>query len=191
MELAARANGPVVGRVDEPGHRWRRPAGARPRLRRASVSIRHVASDVEARTPPALEGLWERHGRSLYAMACALLGDETAAVQVVTLAMVDLARTDAENWPTDIPRYLSDRVYRRSQALTTEPPSPSPGLPIMGWLARLARLQRSCLALCAFGGYTHREAAVLLDVAPATVAEMLTSGLRELGHLAGGGPAIA
>jgi DNA-directed RNA polymerase specialized sigma24 family protein len=124
-------------------------------------------------------------------MACALLGDENAAVQTVTLAMVDLARTDAEDWPTDIPRYLSDRVYLRSQALTMESPSSSPGLPIIGWLARLARLQRSCLALCALGGYTHREAADLLNIAPAAVAEMLTSGLRELGHLAAGGPAIA
>jgi DNA-directed RNA polymerase specialized sigma24 family protein len=154
------------------------------------VSSAHVDSDVEA-TALGLEQLWERHGSSVYAMACALLGDDTAAVQAVTLAMVDLARTEAGDWPTDIPRYLSDRVYWRSQELAREPSNASRLPPIMGWLAQLARLQRTCLALCTFGGYTYREAADLLDVAPATVADLLTSGLRELGHLATGGPVIA
>src|SRR4051794_7296075 len=191
MELAERANGPVVPRVDAQSHRWRRAALARPRPWPTSPPGVHSTSEAEAGTAPGLEELWKRHGRALYAFACALLGDEAAAVQAVTLAMVDLARTSADEWPREIPRYLSERVYWRSQALTMERSSPSPVLPIMGWLARLARLQRTCLALCAFGGYPHREAADLLDVAPATVAELLTTGLRELGHLAAGGPAIA
>jgi DNA-directed RNA polymerase specialized sigma24 family protein len=160
--------------------------------RRTSAANGHGANDVDAAaTAPGLEALWDRHGASLYALACALLGDEAAAVRTVTLAMVDLARTPASDWPIDIPRYLSERVYRRSQTLTTEPSGASHVPASMRWLARLARLQRTCLALCVFGGYTHREVAELLDAAPATVAELLTTGLRELGHLAGGGPAIA
>jgi len=49
--------------------------------------------------------------------------------------------------------------------------------------------QRASLALCVFGGLTHREAAALLDVPPGTVAALLTAGLRELGRLAAGGTA--
>ena len=63
--------------------------------------------------------------------------------------------------------------------------------PVMTWLAQLAQLQRACLALCVFGGHTHREAADLLDVAPTTVAELLTAGLHELGNLAAAGPTTA
>ena len=61
----------------------------------------------------------------------------------------------------------------------------------MVWLGQLAQLQRACLALCVFGGLTHREAADLLDVPPSTVAELLTAGLRELGRLAAGGTATS
>ena len=68
----------------------------------------------------------------------------------------------------------------------------SPHLPpVMVWLGQLAHLQRACLALCVFGGLTHREAADLLDVPPSTVAELLTAGLRELGQLAAGGAATS
>ena len=71
-------------------------------------------------------------------------------------------------------------------------PSGRPSLPpVMVWLGQLAQLQRACLALCVFGGLTHREAADLLGVPPSTVAELLTAGLRELGHLAAGGAATS
>ena len=33
-----------------------------------------------------LEEVWDRHGRSAYALACALLGSESAAVETVRLA---------------------------------------------------------------------------------------------------------
>ena len=52
------------------------------------------------------------------------------------------------------------------------------------WLSRLARLQRASLALCIYGGLTHREAATLLGVPPGTVAELITAGLREVSRLA-------
>jgi DNA-directed RNA polymerase specialized sigma24 family protein len=59
--------------------------------------------------------------------------------------------------------------------------------PSMVWLGQLAQLQRACLALCLFGGHTHREAASLLGVPSMTVAGLLTSGLKDLGLLAAGG----
>ena len=56
----------------------------------------------------------------------------------------------------------------------------------MVWLGQLAELQRACLALCLFGGHNYREAAGLLGLPPMTVADLLTSGLREVKRLAAG-----
>jgi DNA-directed RNA polymerase specialized sigma24 family protein len=53
-------------------------------------------------------------------------------------------------------------------------------------LGQLAQLQRTSLALCVFGGLSHREVAALLGLPPLTVALSLTSGLKELGHLQAG-----
>ena len=132
---------------------------------------------------PALRRLWDGHGAAAYALACALLGDEVAAADAVRLAMADLAR-DAPDEPEEVRRRLVRHVYRHAQ----EPAERAPGaarLPrAMVWLSTLAQLQRASLALCVYGGLTHREAAALLDVPPATVADLLTAGLRELGRLA-------
>lgn len=164
---------------------------ARPRgLVQAPVRTRAEAS-AAAPVTPQLEDLWDRHAGCLYSLACALLGDEAAAVRAVTLAMVDLARTPPRDWPEDVPRHVAARVYWRSRDVAVEPSGLSHLPPVMTWLAQLAQLQRACLALCAFGGHTQREAADLLDVPPATVAELLTAGLRELGHLASEGTATA
>ena len=141
---------------------------------------------VGARTWRELEDLWERHGAYAYGLACALLGNDVAAADAVRLAMADLARS-VRDVPTGEARpFLVRHVYRHAQ----EPAGPTsdPGRlpPVMVWVSRLARLQRASLALCVFGELTHREAAELLDVAPGTVAGLLTSGLRELGRLQAG-----
>lgn len=128
--------------------------------------------------------LWDRHGSSAYALACALLGDETAAVGAVRFAMADLARSASVVPDDETRRRLTRRIYRH----TRQPVGGATGserLPrSMVWLSRLARLQRESLALCVYGGLTHREAAALLGVPPGTVAELITAGLREIGRLA-------
>jgi Sigma-70, region 4 len=135
---------------------------------------------------PDLEALWDRHGASAYALACALLGDEVAAAEAVRLAMADLAPSGRgasmqESW-----RSLVRHVYRHAQARGGETSGAALLPPVMVWVSQLARLQRASLALCVFGGLTHREAAALLDVPPSTVAALLTAGLRELWRLAAG-----
>ena len=186
MELATQPHGLVGARVDARGHRRGRVAGSESRQLRALAPRPRTEIEADSSTAPDLEQLWDRHGGSVYALACALLGDEAAAVRAVTLAMVDLARsTDGES-REDTLRLLARRVYRHSQEVPVEP-SGRPHLPpVMVWLGQLAQLQRACLALCVFGGHTYREAADLLDVPPSTVAELLTAGLRELGRLAAG-----
>jgi hypothetical protein len=133
-----------------------------------------------------LEDLWERHGRAAYALACALLGNEAAASRAVTLAMTDLAQS-GEFASGNPRRSLARHVYWRSLELVRETPRTLRLPPSMVWLGQLAQLQRACLALCLFGGHTHREAAGLLGVPSMTVAGLLTSGLKELGLLAAGG----
>jgi DNA-directed RNA polymerase specialized sigma24 family protein len=84
---------------------------------------------------------------------------------------------------------MARHVYRHSQNLSADTSRTLRMPPAMVWISQLARLQRSCLALCLFGGHTHREAAALLGVTPTTAAGLLTSGLTELGRLAASDPA--
>ncbi|CAA9377873.1 MAG: hypothetical protein AVDCRST_MAG32-1526 [uncultured Nocardioides sp.] len=128
--------------------------------------------------------VWDRHGPAAYALASALLGDEAAATQAVTLAMTDLARSEDTVPAETAHRTLSRHVYARSQELVDQTFRTLDLPPAMVWLGKLAPLQRACLALCVFGGLTHQEAAELVDVPPMTVAELLTAGLRDLSGLA-------
>jgi hypothetical protein len=149
------------------------------------------ASEADAWTPAQLESLWNRHGGSAYAFACALLGDEAAAARTVTLAMVDLALSASSESREGTLCFLARRVYAHGREAVVGPSGTSDLPPVMVWLGQLAQLQRACLALCVYGGLTHREAADLLDIPSGRVAELLTAGLRELGHLAAGGAATS
>ena len=167
-----------------------RPVVVRPQLRRAEVTVVDTAatsiqrgSAVSSTTSPDLEELWDRLGASAYTLACALLGDEVAAGEAVRLAMADLART-ADGSTERAWSSLARHVYRHAEALDVRRPVAAQLPPVMVWVSRMARLQRASLALCVYGRLTHREAAALLDVPPATVAELLTAGLRELRSLA-------
>lgn len=136
--------------------------------------------------------LWERHGAAAYALARALLGNDVAAAKAVELGMTHVAGSGEGASPNDVRRALARHVYTHSRELSDETAWTLRLPASMVWLGQLAELQRACLALCVFGGHTHREAAALIGVSPATVARSLTSGLRELGVLStGDGPATA
>jgi len=139
--------------------------------------------------PLSLADLWGAHGPSVYALACALLVDEEAAAEVVTLAMTDYARSSDGQASGDARRSLARRVYRLSQEIADR--GPATQLPaVMVRLDQLAQLQRACLAVCVFGEHTYREAADLLGVPPTTVAELLTAGLREAAARTSGDKAV-
>jgi DNA-directed RNA polymerase specialized sigma24 family protein len=181
MNTTARAAGHAGGRA---------PVRSRRRGRAAEAESRRVRTTrAETESPPAgavnrreLEDLWDRHGGSVYALACALVGDEAAAAQAVELAMFHVARSTRGVSTEEARRCLVRHVYRHTQ----EHAGNTSGVllsPVMVWVSQLARLQRAVVALCMFGGLTHREAAALLDVEPSTVAALLRSGLRELARL--------
>jgi hypothetical protein len=188
---AHRRHGPAPGTpADEAeptswANRW-------PRKRRAEFTrARPLPLRVHAPSRPdspvaglPLEDLWDRHGSSVYALACTLLGDEVAAAQAVLLGMTDLARSSEGPSAEDARRCMARHVYWRSQELVGQTSRTLRLPPAMVRLGELAQLQRASLALCIFGGHTHREAADLLGVTPMTVAELLTAGLKEVGRLA-------
>ena len=189
MELTTQAPGLVGARASVHGQRWRRFTEAdSPRVR---IAPRPETGSAPGRAVSRreVEVLWDRHGASAYALACALLGDEVTAAEAVRLAMADLARSDRGVSTEQARRRLARHVYRHTQDSAGETSGAVLLPPVMVWVSQLARLQRASLALCVFGGLTHREAAALLDVPPSTVAELLTAGLRELGRFAAGASA--
>lgn len=170
-----------AGRAGAAANRWTRKRRAKSGRARTLALRAHPDSAPESvRTALQVEELWDRHGSSIYALACTLLGDETAAAHAVTQGMTDLARSAGTAPNNDTRRSWARHVYWRSQELAGQT-SRTPHLPpAMVWLGQLAQLQRACLALCLFGGHSHREAADLLGVPPMTVADFLTAGLREV-----------
>ena len=130
----------------------------------------------------AVADLYDNHGRSAYALASALLGNDAAA-EAVGLAIRDLAGSVSGRTTEQARLDLVRQVYRRAQDLAGSTGDVVALPPIIAWVSRLARLQRESFALCAYGGLTHREAAALLEVPPSTVADLLRASLRELGHV--------
>ena len=191
MELTPQAPGFVGGRAPVRGRRWGRANEAESRRvltasRAETESAPAVAVTRRELGERELEDLWDRHGGSAYALACALLGNEVAAAEAVRLAMSDLASSIRGVSTEEARRCLVRHVYRHAQEPADERSGAVLLPPVMVWVSQLARVQRASLALCVFGGLTHREAAALLDVPPSTVADLLTAGLRELGRLAAG-----
>ena len=189
MGLTEEAPGLADARARAQGHGWGRAAEAESRRVQTASRAETERAAAGAVTRRELEDLWDRHGGSAYALACALLGNEVAAAEAVRLAMADLARSHRGMSTQEARRCLVRQVYRHAR----EPAAETSGAvllpPVMVWVSQLARLQRASLALCVFGGLTHREAAALLDVPPSTVADLLTAGLRELGRLTAGATA--
>ena len=160
-------------------HRLRAPRGRRFHARPATLRVPPAGAPPSKSAPLSLADLWGAHGASVYALACALLVDEEAAAEVVTLAMTDYARSSDGQSSGDARRSLARRVYWRRQEIADR--GPATQIPaVMVRLDQLAQLQRACLAVCVFGGHTYPEAADLLGVPPTTVAELLTAGLREV-----------
>lgn len=136
--------------------------------------------------PAALDEIWDRHSDAVYSLAHVLLGNEADAATAVADAMTELAPTFAP--ADDTRRSWARQVYLRSEKLTGRAPGAAdPGNPV--WLGHLSPVQRASLALCLFGGHTYRDAAHLLDIPAAEVADLLTTALAA-GPTARGGTSV-
>lgn len=138
------------------------------------------------------EQFWDLHGTLLFSLACALLGDEAAALRAVSLGMVDLyswSDAQADESPEVTLAAGAGCVYTRCYAGLSEPllGRSMTVPPLMFWLGELARGQRAALALCVFGGHTYQQAATRLDIPAEDAANLLRSGLHDLCRLAASG----
>jgi hypothetical protein len=80
-----------------------------------------------------LEEAWDRHGRSVYALACALLGDGVAAAQAVTLGMTDLAGSTHSVSAADARRCMARHVYWRTYRWPWRGSADSPSFNAPAW----------------------------------------------------------
>ena len=81
--------------------------------------------------------------------------------------MADLARSIRGVSTEEARRCLVRHVYRHTQESAGETSGAGLLPPVMVWVSQLARLQRASLALCVFGGLTHREAPACSTYRPA------------------------
>lgn len=131
--------------------------------------------------PLPVEELWDAHGRSLFALARTLLGDESAARRAVTSAITTLYEDHGGPEPASALRTSARYVFAHSEAMRTrsalvtfEPV----GTSSTSALRRMALNQRRMLALCIYGGHTYRDAAAAMGISEDTAAQLITAALK-------------
>jgi RNA polymerase sigma-70 factor (ECF subfamily) len=157
----------------------------------------------------ALEALYDRHGRTSYALARRILADEQLAQDVVQEVFLtvwrdatrfDAARGGFSTWLLTMTHHKAVDAVRREENLRkrrasadvlefTESDDPRVddevwGLlrrdHVRGALAALPEPQREALGLAYFGGYTQREIAKLTDTPLGTVKTRMLAGMKRL-----------
>lgn len=173
----------------------------------ANSQAQHTHRDRQPRWPfvshrddrTAAGRLCDDHGIALYLLACALTGSGEDARFLVAEAITDFsarpARTDrrtTDEVRTELARlvyrgnsrggggYAQPQTLRPRAAAADRVPLPE----AMSWLRAVSARQREAIALCLYGGLTYRDAADVLALPASQVADLLSSGLRELatGH---------
>ena len=170
--------------------------------------VKRISQGDEA----ALGALYDRLGRLSFSLACRVLGDETAAEDVVQEAYFKVWRMShtyrpergtARAWVLAIVHHRAVDVGRaRRNTVPIEPESDSnpyePVAPEDTWQAVNARLdreslvraldaipleQRRIIELAFFKGYTHREIAELANLPLGTVKSRVRIGMDKLRDL--------
>lgn len=139
------------------------------------------------------DAMLDRYGPALFTLACVLIHDPVRAEQLVTRTIASrsngfLYRTKVES--RVVARRLAAQVYLQwfcadpnnspSVTITVSPTDDSPRGALLRGLRALPDDHRAALALCTFGGHTHRQAAAVLELPTARVAELLCEAMREL-----------
>ncbi|WP_162891390.1 RNA polymerase sigma factor [Aeromicrobium sp. A1-2] len=161
----------------------------------ASIVGRHARTRPVRRAPrwsfrphARVSRLLARHGNDLMGVARTLTRDEQLAEQLVvdTLTAYDHGRPDHGELRTLAAGVMVAWLGRNRD----EPSGPgSITSQIYDELHTLPDEQRTVLALCRFGGHTYREAAELLGLPAADVADLLGRAMRSL--QAGRAPAVS
>lgn len=143
------------------------------------------AAKLEARRAVKL---YDRHGTALHTVANVLIGDQVRAEALVVEAIIAQSATriaDRDDRRSSL-RQLAAGAYAAwsrhpSLAGISLPPATAPRSSI-ATVYRLPDDQRVAVALCAFGGHTHRQAAAVLGLPAGRVADLLREALLTLGQ---------
>ena len=146
----------------------------------------------------ALEALYDRYGRTAFALACRVAGGPAAAEQVVREVFLELWREPGRYDPEHggLPRWLLASTHRKAVEAarrqgTRPPPEPEPvppagagehGRRVRAALADLPAAQREAVALAYYTGRTQREIAERTGAPVGTVQTQLFAGMRMLRH---------
>jgi len=152
------------------------------RIRRTSPTDRRAATDRGGRVVGA--DAFREHLPSLFSIASFLLAEPAEATEAVRRALTSVNEGSAAVVSREEERaMLAATVYRccadvveaRGASTRGSGPLPPVGAP--------CDLERSALALVMFGGHSYRDAASVLGLEPAVVADRLRSGLHRFRHL--------
>lgn len=171
----------------------------RARTRQGGRSVVHHldASRPRARRPgtptPLTAGeACEQHGAALFSLACALLGDRSAAETAVVDVIADTcAQPGAIDFRGSTRHQLAQLVYLRCTGPYVDRSGAVLGPESLGasrrrrgaymaGLGALSQHQRAAIVLVLFGGHRYREVSALLGLPAPAVAGLLLTGLREV-----------
>ena len=183
------------------------PAGLDP-----DSSDEELVHAIRDRRPEALDLLYARYGRPVFALARRVTGDEGFAEDVAQEVFLtlwhnpnrfDRSRGGFASWLLSVTHHKAVDAVRREESLrrrrtqvaeeaATAPDSPPVDEEVFALVRRdrvrealraLPPTQRQALALAYFGGYTQREVAALTGAPLGTVKTRMLAGMRRLSHL--------
>lgn len=150
----------------------------------------------------ALEALYDRYGRTAFALACRVSGDPVTAEQVVREVFLELWREPGRYDPDRgaLPHRLLASTHRRAVAAARQhggvrPPTAEPdgapgtgehGRRVQAALAGLPPPEREAVALAYFTGWTQREIAEQTGAPVSAVQSRMLAGMRRLRQLLDG-----
>jgi RNA polymerase sigma-70 factor, ECF subfamily len=171
----------------------------------SSHSDEELVRSVATGDDQALINLYQRHGRSVYSLACYIIQDRALAEEITQDVFVvlwqkanqfDGARGRLDSWLLQITRNLAiDRLrYRRRRVQDTVSLESAEADPAMSQgpinddgkrelnvlLQKLPEAQRQAIELAYFQGFTHDEIAARFGLPVGTVKSRILLGLRKL-----------
>jgi RNA polymerase sigma-70 factor, ECF subfamily len=169
-----------------------------------------LAALVDDKDPTAFEVFYDRHGGAAYSLALRIVGDRTAAEDVIQEAFLSIWRSSARYDPArgSVRSWMLGVVRNRAIDALRRVAGPAPKLDlddaalledrpaeertdseairreaaerVRGALGELPREQSQVITLAYFGGFSHSEIAAMLGAPLGTIKGRMRLGLEKL-----------